>query len=612
MSGIAVVFSRTAALADGALLDRMLAVADYRGLDGVTRLCEGPAALGHLRLITTPELVHEQQPARGDASRVAVVFDGRLDDRTGLRDSLIARGAHLRDDTDAELVLRAYEIFGDDLPRHLVGDFALAVWNARDRAVFLARDTFGARPLHYYVDCDVLVAGSDLVQVLQAPIQRAPNEELVAELLAGHGASAEETLYRDVWRLPPAHTLRVDARSVHRARYWAPEDVPRVRYGNDAAYAEHFAAVFESAVKTSLRAHGPVGLNLSGGLDSSSVVATARALQASGAVSPVLETLSYVYPGEPHDERRWSRQVVERWPGTHHELVGAPRPVAESVEQARRFLDLPNPPNSTTHEQLAFTRARGMRVRLGGGGGDELLDPLSEASVDVELLREGRLSTLLERPGPAVRRALLRASLATVGAEALLGRLRGVLRPVRPPPWLAPAFASSLDLRARIERARSPIPGFARSERHRPFYLGEGVRSIEQEERIAALHGCEPRRPFAYRPLVELTLGLPVDQLLGAAANKFVLRNAMRDRLPDAVRTRSDKAFFSGLYRRELAGHASDALLRLTSRFDWLDRPSVIEGYRRLATSSFGGSPLYHPLWMLYAVEKWFSASFDE
>src|SRR5262245_42090580 len=239
----------------------------HRGPDGTGQWVDGPVGFGHQMLSTTPESLHERQPLRDETGDLCLVLDGRVDNRSELKAALEARGARLHDDTDAELVLKSYVVWGEECPKHIIGDFAFAIWDGRKRQLFCARDFFGIKPFYYHIDDSTFRFGSEQHQILEDPaVRRRPNEGMIAEYLASAITNQEETLYQDIRRLPPAHVLIVRAGQVRKQCYWSPDFSKNIRYRTDEQYADHFLSIFKESIRCRLRSVGTVGIALSGGL----------------------------------------------------------------------------------------------------------------------------------------------------------------------------------------------------------------------------------------------------------------------------------------------------------------------------------------------------------
>ena len=246
---------------------------------------------------------------------LCLTLDGRVDNRDALRSAIEARRFPLRSDTDAELVLRAYQCWGEQCPQYIIGDFAFVVWDGRKQRLFCARDILGMKPFYFYTNARLFLWGSELRVLFEEPaVPREPNEGMVGEYLANRISSKEETLFRGIMRLPPAHSLIVRPNLLSKVRYWDLEPQRSIRYKTDQEYCEHFLAIFREAVRCRLRSNGGVGAALSGGVDSSSVVCMAQWLyQNSMVVNTSFETFSLVFPGQHCDESEYIQEVVEQW-----------------------------------------------------------------------------------------------------------------------------------------------------------------------------------------------------------------------------------------------------------------------------------------------------------
>jgi asparagine synthase (glutamine-hydrolysing) len=377
MSGIAVIFNRDGAPVDPDAVDRMLSQIEYRGRDRRDRWIDGAVGLGHVMAHATPESTREQQPLTDDSGAFVLVLDGRIDNREELTDALSAAGVRLRDDTDAELFLQAFLQWGEEALQKIVGDFAMVLWDRRNRRLFCARDPFGIRPFYYHLGARSFIGGSELRQVLDASgIVRQPNEPMVAEYLLGSVTNREETLFTGIMRLPPAHCMAIDADNVSMRRYFDIDFGKRIRYRNDGEYAEHLLTLMTETVRVRMRAIGGIECDLSGGLDSSSVAAIAHRLLRGGIVPAIpLETVSTDFTEPESDERRYVDDVLATIGGVKANRDRVEIPTRDQrEEQARRFLDVPDSPTAFIGASIRRLAQSGFRVALTGLGGDEWLD----------------------------------------------------------------------------------------------------------------------------------------------------------------------------------------------------------------------------------------------
>jgi asparagine synthase (glutamine-hydrolysing) len=619
MGGIACIYNIDGQPSDPILIRRMSAATPYRGPDGVAHWNEGPIALACLKFWTTPEAVHETQPLFDETSTLCLVMDGRVDNHVDLRAILETRGAVLRSDTDAELVLRAYQCWGDDCPGYIVGDFVFCLWNKRAKQLFCARDILGIKPFYYFFDTQKFLCASELHQLFEYPnLSREPNEEMIGEFLAASPTNREETLYRAIKRLPPAYCLCIQPGRIRRWRYWTPNPAKAVRYKRDDEYANHFLELFSETVRCRLRSHGRVGADLSGGLDSSSVVSVAQDLHRH---SRGIETFSLVFPGRECDERKHIDAVVQKWNAQANFYEPNDRQVDWCFDQVRRYRDLPDYPNSVMFYPLkALARDRGVRVILGGDGGDQWLDGSHDSCAD--LLRQMKLSGLW-RQFRSICQANGRGEYVWRLLRHGLGRLVFAWAPAVPsrifiPEYINDQFAQKIALADRLTTAIANISlgSSAQSELNATLTSGWSAHGNETGDRALSWFQIEQRHPLNDRRIIEFAMALPADQLHRGSQRRFILRQSMRGLLPETVRTRIDKADFSHVFAetlRSLGGEGLFDSLAIASA-GWVKLDEVRSKYQSLTRLYKAGDPGYISLiwhlWMVVAVELWFQTVF--
>ena len=626
MSGIPGLFHRTGQPSDRDaqdLMGSMLAAAAHRGPDGTRTWSDGCVLLGHQQLRALTEDCLGEQPLVDGARGLAITFDGRLDNREALAGRV---GGAVGASSDASLVLAAYREWGSECPAHLEGDFVLAIWDRSRRLVFCARDRMGIKPFYYYLDAHRFLWGSEIGQVLAAGVPREPNEAMAAEYLAHTISSQTETLYRGVMRLPAAHAMTVAADRMDIQRYWQLDLSAEVRHSTDDEYAEHFRSVFDTAVRSRLRAAQPVGAYLSGGLDSSSVVGTAAALGARP------ETFSLVYPQTPSaDESPYIDAVVARWGLVGHKVPVGPIDGAACRAHVRARRDVLDLPADHEGEGLSFAmRDHGMRVMLTGVGGDYGLT--GSAYHYADLLRALDFRGLLRQVAEDSRhpdRGWSASHLFVFGLRPLIPqRWRTLARPLARrlgwvadlPDWMPAGFTSRVGLADRIRPQPPDVEhaDLSRRDVWNGFRSGWASRLLETAERAAAEFGIDERHPFFDRRVVELVLAIPEAQRRRGPITKYVLRGAMGDRLPQAVHDRLDKADFSpGVPRAVEAVGGGPLFDRLAiGDLGWVDQGRVSEMYRRARQLLAAGDEAYcvpmFRLWMIAGVELWYRSVFVE
>ena len=631
MSGIAVVFELNGRAADPALLERMLSAIAHRGPDGLGRFVEGPVALAHARLRTTPQERAESQPLADPAAQLCLVFHGRLDNREELSSELMSRDARIESGADSELVLRAYQCWGEDAASKILGDFAFALWDGRRRRLFCARDPVGAVPFYYWHNGRSFRAATELQQLFADPaVPREPNESMAAQHLVDHHLDREETLFRHLMRLPPAHCLVASDQGVAIRRYFDLAPGREIRYRTDDEYAAHFFEIFREAVRCRLRTAGGIGSYLSGGLDSSSIVGMAQALYREGAAPPTrFETYSLIYP-PPADEGEYIRAVVEMWDLKSNTPTPTQLDLETAVEQVVRYRDIPDRPNGAMWNSLrASAQTQGIRIMLDGRGGDEWLNGSSQYYAD--LIRQLRFISLLRAVRADAQRAradslsfnpwtaLARRGLMPFVPAGALVALKSALGRAAPVPWLSPDFIRRSGLRERMRSESETVahvPGFARREFYSMFAVDAfQTHAQEMTERSSAAFGLEIRCPFYDRRLIEFCFAIPEEQRRRPGRTKFVMRNAMRELLPAAVRERVTKANFSESFFRALRQPEVKDLFSRPLRIEsmgWVDGKLVREAYRgtfhaldNLGVNSREAYRYIWPLWAALGLELW-------
>ena len=243
---------------------------------------DGSIGLGHRMLWTTPESLHEKQPLLNQSGDLVITADARIDNREELIAALDLTDRAPYSITDSQLILAAYEKWGEICPEKLLGDFAFVIWDGRKQALFCARDHFGVKPFYYYfLSGRFFVFASEIKALLSHPeVPRRLNEVRVGEYLASMFDDKTITFYAGILRLPPAHSLTVSRAGTQLQQYWSLDPSRELQLGSDDAYAEAFRELFIEAVRCRLRTAFPVGSMLSGGMDSSSITCVARQLLA--------------------------------------------------------------------------------------------------------------------------------------------------------------------------------------------------------------------------------------------------------------------------------------------------------------------------------------------
>ncbi len=557
MSGIAGIYSVDGRPVDLNVLERMTDLMSARGPDGAGRWNGVAVALGHRMLRATPESREETLPLRDEAGDLSLTFDGRLDNRDELIASLGAEG--LRDQTDAELVLRAYQKWGEQCPKKFLGDFAFAISDQRRQQLFCARDQLGLRPFYYHGDRSRVIFASEIQALFEdRTVVRQPNLIALGAHLMDLATAPRATLYEGVYRLPAGHSMVVNRQGLSVSRYWDIDPANEIRYRTDADYSEHFLDLFQRAVRCRLRTTGTEAALLSGGLDSGAVVCTARQLLREGlCAAKALETFSIIFEGFPaSDERNYIAKVAVG-PNVRANFVSFQEDSSSfDLDRAKRFPDvLYDVANLIYAPALGAIQQRGIKVLLTGFGGDELLANGFEHLWD--LFSRGDLTTLTSalRHDAAVYGKSPFFLFANFCLKPLVparsrAALATLMRPFRHGPGRPRLNPKILKGLRQADSLQTPTPHFPTSAQqaiYNTLFLGRhATTQSDALGQFYARFGLELRCPFLDRRIVEFVFAIPEEQRWRRGQSKFVLREAMKNILPEEIRTRPGKADISG------------------------------------------------------------------
>jgi len=629
MSGIAGAVFQDGREMSEAFLAQMADASSRRGFDGVTRWQEGPAGLVRFHHATTPEAVGERQPRTGE-SGATIAFDGRLDNRADLLASLGARGALLAQAPDVAIALALFERRGDRFLDALVGDWALAIWQPDARRLFCARSPMGWRPLLWCFEKGVFgFATEPRALVVGMGLERRLNEGAIGEMMAARFVTNTDTFWGGIFRLGQGSALTFEQGLIrkwqwHRGPF---EDLSRL---SDADHIERFRTLLDTALIASMRSNTAVTSHLSGGLDSSTVVARLTELHRAGRVDRQVQAISARFPGERQDETEWSQSVEAHLGITARVTRADPYPLDAARQWCADTLQLPLRPNihDTTTAAFRLLRERGERVLLTGEGGDDwmagtfghLPDMLRRGDL-IGLFREAMTQFPAETPFVRMRRAGFMAASPLFSPSHRAKFVRPHLVFDSPmPDWIRPEWAERIGLAERWRTTLPPVnpPGFAQKQRYAVFAHARRHLAHDTLLAYAEHHGVEMRHPLHDLRLAEFFMGASGRMLRRNGERKYILREAMRGTLPEKVRTRQDKAIFiTSLI------DAVDARFRecppqqlLPARLGWIDGDRLealfapAREWRRTGDSSALSRTRLGPVWFIVAMDMWLEHAF--
>lgn len=557
MSAIGAIFAPGGVRADE--IGAMVSVLGQVPHDQSATWVSGRIGLAACTLHTNAESRECAQPDVSDDGQVAAIFDGHLLNPDEIAADLEARGVRLRSRSDVEIARHAYETWGDDCADRLHGEFSLIIADCRNGRLWATRDHMGFLPLYYKEERGRLIIASDLRTISalsESPLE--PDHRYLAQVITKRWFLRDTTPWKGVKRLTRAHTLTYDGQRISSRKYWVPPTDITIRYKTDAEYAEHYREMLFDCVRRSSRSDKPVGIAVSGGLDSSSLYCVADRLEQSGQLmAPGLRGYSLAAAeGGNAFELPYARAVAAH---VERELTEVPLfdpDIDWYTQDAAWHHGIPVPSNGAMMLDMEKrVVADGSRVMINGGGGDEWLQGNSQYYREFVSERDfGGYWRALQRDGRALGwpEALKLASRHTVGEltpEAIRRAVRKYLRTRRrriDPPlnWLSPELRAALAEAEEAYEAELPENAVHWSKHNiatSPF--GDLSHSLMRRQRSAI--GFESRHPMLSRSFIEFSLRTPAQVKRRGAVSKALHRRAMDGILPPVILERTSKANFT-------------------------------------------------------------------
>lgn len=603
----------------------------YRGPDGrgwqVYGSGAGPVALGHRRLAIIDVSDAGLQPMADVSGRYHLVFNGEIYNYIELREEMRARGEVFVSESDSEVLLRAYMLWGADALPRLRGMFAFLIWDDRDKTLFAARDRYGIKPLYLAATPRGVAFGSEIKQLLGLPeVSGRMNIARVHDFLAsGVSDHTSETMFKGIAQLRGGECVTIDASRYGALavpiRRWYPAMAGEIAIGEEEA-AERFGEMLAEAVRLHLRSDVPVGSCLSGGLDSSSIVCLMSQMMRSGAGGSKVNTVSACYAEKSVAEKPFMDVVVAHAHTQPHFIFPKPEEVFVRASDITWHQDEPFGSTSILAQWCVFREARrvGVKVMLDGQGADEQLGGYHHsfsyhlAGLVRQLRFADALRTMRERQAwhgvPIAQQT--KYALIPLLPTGLAGMLRDRHRALTQHDWLGGELLCEQGAdRTAFERARAEL-GLPPATDLRTLCMNLTYGSnlsmlLHWEDRNSMAHAIEARVPFLDHPLVEFSLALGNDHKIVGGDTKLVLRRAMEAILPPAVLQRRDKlgfatpeqAWFRGPLREMMKEGVEATLKRYPGLFN-------AAGVRALAADMLEGrKPVDFLLWRIVNLGMW-------
>ena len=619
MCGICGIYEyKTDMPADEAVLLGMLRVLQHRGPDDSGMFLDKGLALG-MRRLSIIDLKGGKQPISNEDGSIVVVFNGEIYNYRSLREQLESRGHRLATASDTEVIVHLYEDFGEECVRHLRGMFGFAVWDSHKRRLLLARDRLGIKPLYYTQVGGRLIFGSEIKAILRHPsVQVSLDLQALNNFLSLKYVPAPQTMFEGIHALPPGWLLTCDANGIRHRQYWDLSFVSR-RNGNlsEAAYAEQLDALLRECVKLHLVSDVPFGAFLSGGVDSSTIVA----LMSQYLNEPVKTySVGFEGQGEAYSELPYARLVANKFQTDHHEVFIRPSHLQDLAEKVVWHLDQPLAEHATlANYMVAELASRDVKMVLTGEGGDELFAGYARYVGE-------RLSPFFRRIPPAAKSLALAAAARLPGwrrQKVALYALSQSNEAKRFANWF-PLFNSVAKQALLSKELRASANGYdaedifaehlSRTDADEPLnrmlYLDTKLwlpdLLLARGDKMSMAVSLEARVPLLDHKLVEFAAALPENMKLKGLARKYLLKKVSRSWLPPEVVHRKKQGFpmpTSLWFRKEARSFVRDLLSPSTLRRRGLFNLTFVEQLINQHESGFADHGLL--LWGLMSVELW-------
>ena len=538
-------------VADRAMVERQCEVMRYRGPDDGDVWCEGPVGLAQRRLSIVDLSPGGHQPMPNEDGSLWVTYNGELYGWPEIRADLATRGHRFRGYSDTEAFLHLYEEMGEGLFERLRGMFAFGLYDRNARRLLVGRDRFGIKPMYYHDDGKRLVFASELKALMLDPsVPREVDHEALADYLTFQYVPSPRSIFGAVKKLPAGHFLSCDARGVRLERYWSLPSTPDAGHP-EKWYQERLRALLAEAVKLRMVADVPLGAFLSGGIDSSVVVALMS--QASG--SPV-KTFSIGFEEQDFSELEHARVVAKHLGTDHHEQVVRPRAL-DLLPRLVWALDEPvADPSMIPTWYVSEMARRHVTVALSGDGGDEAYAGYTTYGWAQQYARVDRVPHGLRRlaglparmlhPDHALGRKLKRVSLDPIGRHL---EVMSYFPPRELSAVLGADFRRSLNgydpyrapraLHAAAARGLGDLPALAYVDAL--TYMTDDV--LVKVDRTSMQHSLEARVPLIDHKVMEFVARIPFEYKLRGGVTKWILRESVRDLLPASILARGKQGF---------------------------------------------------------------------
>jgi len=601
MSGIAGIFNLDGENVSAGLLKDMTNVLKHRGPDDEGYFIDGTIGLGHRRLSVLDLSRAGHQPMSNEDEKIWMVSDGQIFNFLELRQILEQNGHRFKSDTSLEVILHAYEEYGLKCIERFNGMFSFALWDTEKERLFCARDRFGIKPFYYYIDKNKFYFASEIKSIIQdKAVRRMPDKEVIHHFLSyGCIDHLTDTFFEGIKRLLPAHYILLDKnnKKLDIKRYWDLK--PGSSLSNN--YTTKFYELFEDSIRLRLCGERSIGCNLSGGLDSSSIVCVVNKLLRDNGE---LKVFSACYNDKRYDEREFIEAVIKETGVNSYFVMPEPKEIFKDAYQLIWHQDEPTRGFASLAQwnTMKLAKENGTTVLLLGSGGDELLAGYPNvffAPLVIDLIRSLQIRKFITEVA-LFPKYYPRGAVLNLFKYLITTRLR------KHSGWV------NFDQMRYTHSSPKIYQSYLTNKLYDSLVNGLST-EIRIEEKTAMAFSMEMRPPFLDHRLVEYVFSVPNSEKIGGGVTKILLRNAMKGIIPDKVRKRTDKKGFcvpEGDWARELADEIWEIVESESFRSRGIFNTEKIK--KEFEAHCKGKKDLGPIIWKLIDLEMWYRVFIDE
>jgi len=625
MCGIAGIVNLDRGRVDDGILKDMAYVQSHRGPDDMGIYSNENVGLAHRRLSIIDLSGDAHQPMVNENSGAVIVHNGEIYNYRELRRELESLGHRFKSKSDTEVILRAYEEWDKGCLDHFNGMWSFAIFDIKKMIMFCARDRFGVKPFYYYLDARKFIFSSEIKAILRHPgVRREQDDQSIFNYLAsgyGYMDISNHTFFNGIKQLKPGHYIKLSIRekALSQTKYWDINPNKKSYFKNEDDIYTKFHDLFEDSVRLRLRSDVPIGVSLSGGLDSSSIACVAAKLLGSSR----LETFSSCFDDIAYDERRFISTVIEKTGANSNLVFTRPERLFDDMKDILWHQDEPYSTLSIFPQWyiMKLAKERGVKVMLTGQGGDETLAGYHKYYLYLfadliysmrfkKAFNEIKIYKRTQNNSRSVFFPITRIMLS----YSIPKILKDFFRPAADKSILSCLNKDFLSEKSASVFTEKKFDRILNNDLYNALKISPLPSLLHIDDRSSMAHSVESRAPFLDFRLVEFVFSLDPEYKIHKGLTKYVLRRSLDKLLPNKVKMRRDKMGFATPLEKWLRTNLRDKVYDIFSSREFSARPyfdqkNVLKKFNNFADGKEPGG--YYAIWSWVNLELWFRRFID-